>query len=90
MSPLLPPHTLPPYRRSLGVVRNKHKLDREKIPQHNFKVVATDPGGHACETKVTVNLIDVNDNPPTFMEAIKVGRDQVSLIPLLFVVNSVK
>ena len=44
---------------------------------HNFVASVSDPKGQACSVKVTVHLIDINDNPPAFDEAIKIGRNQV-------------
>ena len=45
------------------------KLDREVRPRYNFLVAAVDGGGQTCYTNVTINLMDVNDNPPRFSQA---------------------
>ncbi|XP_077165971.1 protocadherin gamma-B5-like [Paroedura picta] len=46
-------------------------LDREKTPQYNLTITATDKGTPALSTHKTISLqiSDVNDNPPTFEES---------------------
>ncbi|XP_028398312.1 protocadherin Fat 4-like [Dendronephthya gigantea] len=51
-----------------GTIRNKVKLDYEKKTNYTFTVIARDqgPGNNSGRTKVTVNVIDENDNDPVF------------------------
>ncbi|XP_053575575.1 protocadherin gamma-B2-like [Bombina bombina] len=43
-------------------------IDREKKPQHNITVIATDKGSPPLSTTkaITLDISDVNDNPPIF------------------------
>lgn len=45
-------------------------LDRETIPFYTMTTIATDNGTPALSTSaiVIINLVDYNDNPPTFAE----------------------
>uniref|UniRef100_A0A673IHD2 Cadherin domain-containing protein n=1 Tax=Sinocyclocheilus rhinocerous TaxID=307959 RepID=A0A673IHD2_9TELE len=50
-----------------GVIRTTQLLDREDTPWHNITVMATEEGGYqkaCCHVPVTVQVLDVNDNPP--------------------------
>lgn len=51
-----------------GTIRNKLKLDYEKKKNYTFTVIARDqgPGNNSGEAKITVNVIDENDNAPLF------------------------
>ncbi|XP_066572446.1 protocadherin gamma-C5-like [Amia ocellicauda] len=46
-------------------------LDREKYPEYNIDIVASDSGSPPLKTHkiVTVNILDVNDNPPLFLQS---------------------
>lgn len=48
------------------IVVGSEVLDREVIPSYSFTVVATDAatGLQSSTANVTVNLLDVNDQPP--------------------------
>ncbi|XP_072251812.1 protocadherin gamma-C5-like isoform X10 [Leuresthes tenuis] len=45
-------------------------LDREKSPEYNVEITATDVGSPPLSTKKTINvtITDVNDNPPVFTQ----------------------
>lgn len=49
--------------RSTGEVYVAKSLDRELIGQYELDVIGTD-GKYVCKTKVRVEILDVNDNPP--------------------------
>ncbi|XP_078601386.1 protocadherin Fat 1-like isoform X2 [Branchiostoma floridae x Branchiostoma japonicum] len=49
-----------------GVLMTGAPLDREETPVYTLGVTAKDGGGKSCYTELTINLIDVNDNPPKF------------------------
>ncbi|XP_070553228.1 protocadherin Fat 1-like isoform X2 [Ptychodera flava] len=53
---------------SSGLILTSRQLDHEKYTQHDFKVVAIDGGMPALtsETRVSVIVTDLNDNPPAF------------------------
>ena len=54
---------------SSGVVTALVSLDRERSPRHEFNVYAVDGGTPAALTataRVVVNVVDVNDEAPTF------------------------
>ncbi|XP_012875739.1 PREDICTED: protocadherin gamma-A3-like [Dipodomys ordii] len=46
-------------------------LDREQVPQYNISLRATDGGSPplSTETRITLHVTDINDNPPTFTHA---------------------
>ncbi|KAG9346573.1 hypothetical protein JZ751_006884 [Albula glossodonta] len=45
-------------------------LDREHFPEYNVEISATDSGSPPLVSKkvITVNILDVNDNPPNFSQ----------------------
>lgn len=49
-----------------------NNLDREQYSQYTFVVKATDQGTpiQSSTATVTINLIDVNDNPPVFNQSV--------------------
>ncbi|XP_048512093.1 fat-like cadherin-related tumor suppressor homolog isoform X4 [Athalia rosae] len=49
--------------RSTGEVYVAKSLDREMISRYELNVIGTD-GKYVCETKVAIEITDVNDNPP--------------------------
>ncbi|XP_014488108.1 PREDICTED: fat-like cadherin-related tumor suppressor homolog [Dinoponera quadriceps] len=49
--------------RSTGEVYVAKPLDRETIDRYELEIVGTD-GKYVFETRVTVQILDVNDNPP--------------------------
>lgn len=54
---------------STGVVTLTGVLDREnKATQYLLKVTASD-GSHRQETSITIDILDINDNAPTFIES---------------------
>lgn len=56
-----------------GVVTLTQSLDREECSHYTLRVQASD-SLHQTEAEVTVNVMDVNDNPPVFSkEAYQVG-----------------
>ena len=52
-----------------GIISVAAKLDREKIENYTLSVEARDAGGHAVTHNATIQVIDVNDNVPTFQHA---------------------
>ncbi|CDS40649.1 fat cadherin tumor suppressor [Echinococcus multilocularis] len=58
--------------RHSGLLRVVQPLDRESLAVHRFVVLVTDGRGlsrvHSTTTSVDVRLVDVNDNPPRFLE----------------------
>ncbi|XP_060100042.1 cadherin-19-like isoform X2 [Heteronotia binoei] len=57
--------------RTTGVIRTSSPMDRETIDQYFVVIQAQDMigqiGGRSATTTVTINLSDVNDNPPHFL-----------------------
>ena len=49
-----------------GEIRLNHRMDREMIDLYVLKVSVTD-GTYSDTAKVTVSVLDVNDNPPQFL-----------------------
>ncbi|XP_065345647.1 fat-like cadherin-related tumor suppressor homolog isoform X4 [Cloeon dipterum] len=49
--------------RSTGEVFVSKFLDRESIPRYVLDIVATD-GEHIAKTKLSIEILDANDNPP--------------------------
>ena len=51
-----------------GKLRTKMKLDREKVPTYELKIMAQDKGNPPLNTTVAVFITveDVNDSPPYF------------------------
>lgn len=56
-----------------GVITTKASLNREAIAFHSFKVKATDSGVSRIfsgDVDVNITVLDVNDNPPIFEQAV--------------------
>ena len=49
-----------------GVVSTKQSLNRESVTQHSILVSATDAGGKKSVASVLIEVLDENDNDPTF------------------------
>ena len=49
-----------------GEIRLNHRMNRETIDLYVLRVSATD-GTHSDTVKVSVSVLDVNDNPPQFL-----------------------
>ena len=51
-----------------GLILTSQVLDYERYPHHDFIVVATDSGMPilSSETRISVDVLDMNDNPPQF------------------------
>ncbi|XP_072434098.1 protocadherin-9 isoform X5 [Chiloscyllium punctatum] len=49
---------------SLGLITVQRPLDREDVSLHKMTVLATDGSSSPARATVTVNVTDVNDNPP--------------------------
>ena len=54
--------------RNSGLVTTLVSLDREVIPQYILRIQARDPGGLVAEASVTLNILDQNDNFPSFLQ----------------------
>ncbi|CAB3227459.1 unnamed protein product [Arctia plantaginis] len=50
------------------------KLDREEKSSYVLRIVARDRGGLSSEAKLTINILDENDNVPKFNQIIIPGR----------------
>lgn len=48
-----------------GKLMLAHPLDHEKKQSYELKIESTD-AAHVAQTKVTVNVLDINDNAPVF------------------------
>ncbi|XP_051530823.1 cadherin-18-like [Myxocyprinus asiaticus] len=59
-----------------GVIRTTQRLDREDTPWHNITVMATEEDNPSLQSHVpvTVQVLDVNDNPP------KINSDEELII----------
>lgn len=55
-------------------------LDREEKNTYMLKLVAIDRGGLSSEAKLTINIIDENDNAPEFSEIIMPLSENVELL----------
>ena len=55
-----------------GILRvaDRTQLDREIEDMHTFNVLATDRKGRSAVGTVTVTVLDINDQPPSFDHAI--------------------
>lgn len=54
-----------------GEIKTKETLDRESQIIHLFEVQASTPDGkYQCTAKITVSVIDMNDNAPVFSKSI--------------------
>ncbi|XP_070605431.1 protocadherin-16 [Erythrolamprus reginae] len=64
---------LNPSTGALSIVR---ALDREEVSQHNLTVVATDHGSprHTTTQLLSVQVLDVNDETPTFEKSVYEGQ----------------
>ena len=53
-----------------GTIKTRSKLDYETKKSYTFSVTATDQGlgDSSGQTTVTVNVLDVNDNAPSFLD----------------------
>ena len=74
----VPPFSIHPVS---GVLTVSNKLDRELIDRYDLWVKASDGGGKFCTMKLSIALLDINDNPPRFLghsEAAIVGTYNVN------------
>ncbi|KAF6107924.1 cadherin related 23 [Phyllostomus discolor] len=57
---------------SSGVVVTTTELDRERIPEYQLRVVATDAGTptKSSTSTLTIRVLDVNDETPTFFPTV--------------------
>ncbi|KAM4747480.1 protocadherin gamma-C5-like [Rhinophrynus dorsalis] len=60
-----------PFKNRYSLVTNGF-LDREKISRYTIQLIATDMGSPPLhtETTITLNVSDINDNPPVFLQPI--------------------
>ncbi|XP_043486385.1 cadherin-89D [Polistes fuscatus] len=60
-----------------GTLRISGKLDREKIPVHRLVLLARDDGSPSLSStvEVEVNILDVNDNAPSFYDYNELEND---------------
>ena len=59
-----------------GDLVTAQELDYEKTTQYKLCVMARDIKGRTAQLQVTINVLDINDNPPFFIDAVdgKVDR----------------
>lgn len=53
---------------SIGILTPKVELDRETQSHHHVVVSAVDGGGLSCDVDIYIELSDVNDNAPEFVD----------------------
>ncbi|KAL7890538.1 hypothetical protein AOLI_G00000140 [Acnodon oligacanthus] len=77
---------LDPYT---GVIKSNVSFDREQQSSYTFDVRAVDSGHPPCSSaaKVTINVIDVNDNPPIVI--FPPSNTSFKLVPLSAIPGSV-
>ena len=51
---------------SLGELRTATAMDREMTPTYKLIAQATDGGGLFCRSDISLKVLDVNDNAPSF------------------------
>ncbi|XP_041947686.1 protocadherin Fat 3 isoform X3 [Alosa sapidissima] len=49
-----------------GELKIANALDRERIPVYKLIAQAADGGGLFCRSEISLTVLDVNDNPPSF------------------------
>ncbi|XP_043106924.1 protocadherin gamma-C5-like isoform X4 [Puntigrus tetrazona] len=71
MSPGTPFKLKPTFSNHYALVTDS-QLDREKFPSYNIELKASDSGSPPLISSklITVNILDVNDNPPVFSERV--------------------
>ncbi|XP_033742919.1 LOW QUALITY PROTEIN: protocadherin Fat 1-like [Pecten maximus] len=52
-----------------GILTIRDSLDREEVAKYDVVVSAVDGGQRSCDTQVFIQLSDVNDNRPEFVDA---------------------
>ncbi|XP_053319410.1 protocadherin gamma-C5-like isoform X10 [Spea bombifrons] len=64
------PFKIKPLKNHFSLVTDGY-LDREKIPQYNIELTASDLGMPSLKTQTTILLgvTDINDNPPAFSQS---------------------
>ncbi|XP_066572819.1 protocadherin gamma-C5 isoform X7 [Amia ocellicauda] len=64
------PFTLKPSFSNHYALVTNGVLDRERFPQYNIEIIATDAGSPSLSVKkiIPVSILDVNDNPPRFLK----------------------
>ncbi|XP_026112082.1 protocadherin-9 isoform X2 [Carassius auratus] len=72
-----------------GVIKSNVSFDREQQSSYTFDVKAVDNGSPPCSSaaKVTINVIDVNDNPPIVIYP--PSNTSFKLVPLSAIPGSV-
>ncbi|XP_015586979.1 fat-like cadherin-related tumor suppressor homolog isoform X2 [Cephus cinctus] len=59
---------------STGVITTKNQLDYEKTKFYNLTVAATNMAAAVAQCSVIVHVLDKNDNPPRFLQAVYNGE----------------
>ncbi|XP_071125252.1 protocadherin Fat 1-like isoform X4 [Mytilus edulis] len=54
--------------KSTGILTVKSELDREEIDNYHLSINAVDGGGRSCDIDVFIDLSDINDNSPRFID----------------------
>ena len=77
---------------SSGEVKINSHIDREIRNSYFLTIVAEDGGGHKNRTQLSINVTDVNDSPPTFLQmsyAANIAEDSAVFMPPLIVSVSI-
>ncbi|KAG8439008.1 hypothetical protein GDO86_005267, partial [Hymenochirus boettgeri] len=63
------PFKIKPFKNHYSLVTDR-LLDREKISHYTIQLIATDLGSPSLQTQttLTLNVSDINDNPPVFLQ----------------------
>ncbi|XP_075066053.1 protocadherin gamma-C5-like isoform X3 [Mixophyes fleayi] len=65
------PFTFKPFKNHFSLITDGI-LDRETVPQYTIQIIASDLGVPPLNTETTImlNISDINDNPPVFLQQI--------------------
>ena len=59
---------------STGIISTQERLDYEKLKFYNLTISATSMAGASAQCSVIVHVLDRNDNPPHFVQAVYTGQ----------------
>ncbi|XP_012727358.2 protocadherin gamma-A9 [Fundulus heteroclitus] len=75
--------------RDSGEFRLLGQLDYEKFPRYEMDILASDVGGNTDVCKVIIDVLDINDNPPTIniMSVSSIISEDVKVGTVLSMIN---